>query len=152
MNINKLIKILKEQKYNLTGLLKIVKDKQKILIGNKLKKLPDYISLEEKKLLEIQITEEKRLKIMKEIFSEYNIKKEKFKLEILTESLEKLVPNNILFEIKEEETKIKEIIKEVTKVNGQNLLLIQQSNQIISETVKAVIDSNNKAIIIDRKG
>ena len=151
MKIKELIEILKEQKSNLNSLLEIVKEKQEILITNKLKQLPDYIALEEKKLLTIQITEEKRLRVMQELFTEYNIKSERFKIEILIDALKQTVPGNLLVELKNKETEMKTLIKEVTKINQQNLLLVQQSSQIISETVKAVIETSNRSII-DRKG
>jgi hypothetical protein len=151
MRIKELIEILKEQKYNLGSLLKIVKEKQNILVNNKLEKLKDYLSLEENKILEIQITEEKRLRLMQKIFTEFQIKNERFKLEILVEELNGKVPNNDLTDIKEKEIEIKNTIKEITKTNQQNLLLVKQSSQIISETVKAVIDTSKRSII-DRKG
>ena len=151
MKIKKLIEILKEQKNNLNSLLKIVKEKQNVIVNNKLDKLSEYMEKEEKELLEIQITEEKRLHIMQEIFTEYDIKSERFKLEILTKELKSLISETQIENIKTKEMEIKSLIKEITLKNKQNLMLVQQSSQIISETVKAVIDTNKRSII-DRKG
>ncbi len=151
MKIKKLIEILKEQKNNLNSLLKIVKEKQNVIVNNKLEKLHEYMNKEEKELLEIQITEEKRLHIMQELFTEYKIKSERFKLEILTKELKDLIRETYIENIKTKEIEIKNLIKEITQKNQQNLMLVQQSSQIISETVKAVIDTSKRSII-DRKG
>ena len=151
MKIKKLIEILKEQKNNLNSLLKIVKEKQNVIVNNKLEKLPEYMNKEEKELLEIQITEEKRLHIMQELFTEYKIKSERFKLEILIKELKDLTTETYIENIKTKEIEIKNLIKEITLKNQQNLMLVQQSSQIISETVKAVIDTSKRSII-DRKG
>jgi len=151
MKIKELLKILDEQKLNLIGLVKIVKNKQNVLVNNKLEKLSEYMSLEEKKLLEIQIVEEKRLSVMQQLFSQYNIKSERFKLEILITALTNKIPQNFLDSIKQNEREMKNLIQEITRINQQNLLLVQQSSQIITETVKAVIDTSKRSFI-DRKG
>ncbi len=151
MKIKELLKILDDQKLNLIGLVKIVKNKQNVLVNNKLEKLSEYMSLEEKKLLEIQIVEEKRLSVMQQLFSQYNIKSERFKLEILITALTNKIPQNFLDSIKQNEREMKNLIQEITRINQQNLLLVQQSSQIITETVKAVIDTSKRSFI-DRKG
>ncbi len=151
MKIKELLKILDEQKLNLIGLVKIVKNKQNVLVNNKLEKLSEYMSLEEKKLLEIQIVEEKRLSVMQQLFSQYNIESERFKLEILITALTNKIPQNFLDSIKQNEREMKNLIQEITRINQQNLLLVQQSSQIITETVKAVIDTSKRSFI-DRKG
>jgi len=152
MKIKELIKVLKIQENNLNSLLAIVKKKQNIIVNNKILKLSDYMELEEKKLLEIQITEEKRLRTMQELFTKYQIKNKRLKLEVLVNELKDLVPEIYINSIKEKEVEIKKLINEITRINKQNLLLVQQSSQIISETVKAVIDTSKNRSIIDRKG
>ena len=152
MKIKELIKVLKIQENNLNSLLAIVKKKQNIIVNNKILKLSDYMELEEKKLLEIQITEEKRLRTMQELFTKYQIKNKRLKLEVLVNELKDLVPEIYVNSIKEKEVEIKKLINEITRINKQNLLLVQQSSQIISETVKAVIDTSKNRSIIDRKG
>ena len=152
MKIKELIKVLKIQENNLNSLLAIVKEKQNIIVNNKILKLSDYMELEEKKLLEIQITEEKRLRTMQELFTKYQIKNKRLKLEVLVNELKDLVPEIYINSIKEKEVEIKKLINEITRINKQNLLLVQQSSQIISETVKAVIDTSKNRSIIDRKG
>ncbi len=151
MNTEELVKILETQKNNLKALLEIVMSKQKILLNNQLKKLPHYIALEEKKLLGVQLTEEKRLQIMQTIFNKYNIKSQRYKLQILTKELDNILPENYLQNITDKEKEIKKLISQIVKINKQNLLLVEQSSQIISETVKAVIETSKK-VFIDRKG
>lgn len=152
MKIKELIEILKEQENNLNSLLEIIKEKQNIIVNNKILKLSEHMELEEKKLLEIQITEEKRLHTMHELFSKYQIKNKRLKLEVLANELRSFVPKIYINSIKEKEIEIKKLIKEITRINKQNLMLVQQSSQIISETVKAVIDTSKNRSIIDRKG
>ena len=151
MNLQKLITVLKKQEENLNELHKTTLDKQATLVNNDSEALNEVVLKEEKNLLSIQLTEENRLEVMRKLFSEFKIDNERYKLEILIKGLEGKISDKIISGIGRLEKRIKNIIKEVTKVNNQNLLLIQQSRNLINETIQAVINSSNRSIV-DRKG
>ena len=88
---------------------------------------------------------------MAKLFAEYSISNERYKLSILVAALRGKVSEVTLNKIGSYEVVIKNIIEKISKVNTQNILLIDQSRQIINETIKAVVNSSNRAIV-DRKG
>lgn len=151
MNLQKLITTLKRQEKNLNDLYKTMLEKQNALINNDGDSLNKFVVAEEKLLLNIQLTEESRLEIMEKLFKEYEIDNERFKLEYLIHGLQEKVSEKIIKGIAVIEKRIKSLITEVTRINGQNLLLIQQSRSLINETIQALINSNNRSIV-DRKG
>jgi len=151
MNLQKLITVLKKQQNNLDELHKTALEKQRALVNNDNDALNNSVLKEEKNLLSVQVTEENRLEIMQKLFEEFKIDNERYKLEILIEGMTGKVSQKILNGITSLEKKLKHSIKEVTKINNQNMLLIQQSRNLINETIQAVINSSNKSIV-DRKG
>ena len=68
----------------------------------------------------------------------------------MIENLKSKVDERLIHNISVYETNIKKIIKEVQKVNQQNMLLIQQSRSLLNDTIKAVLNLNNRTIV-DRK-
>lgn len=151
MSLQKLIEVLDNQEKNLNKLLSVATKKQKTLLDNNNEKLNEAITLEEKQLLKVQTTEEQRLNLMGKLFIDYSISNERYKLSILVAALRGKVSEVILNKIGSYEAVIKNIIEKISKVNTQNILLIEQSRQIINETIKAVVNSSNRSIV-DRKG
>jgi len=150
MGLKKLIEVLDRQEKNLNRLLSVAMEKQKTLVSNDNDKLNKVIGLEEKQLLKVQTTEEHRLLLMEQLFEKYEINNERYKLSILTEALHGKISEIVLKKIESSETSIKNVIEKISKLNKQNILLIEQSRQIINETIKAVV--NNNRSIVDRKG
>lgn len=150
MNLESLITVLAEQERNLKKLLEIINEKKECLVTNNYEKLNEIIAKEEHALLKIQIAEENRLEIMQKLFQAFNINSERFKLEILVNELEGKVEPLILNQISEAEKRIKHSVKEISRVNHLNLVLIQQSRSLVNETIKAVINTNKRSIL-DRK-
>lgn len=150
MNLQKLISILSEQELNLKKFLEIINEKKECLVNNKYEILNEVVAQEEHALLSIQITEEIRLKKMQDLFTEYGIDNERYKLEILVESLKGKVDLKVLNNITEGEKRIKNTIEEINRVNHLNLVLIQQSRTLINDTIKAVINTSKRSIL-DRK-
>jgi hypothetical protein len=148
--IEKLLAILEKQETNLNQLLQSVFEKQVALVNNNNEGIKELVSKEEKLLLTIQLNEEMRLKAMEEIFSHYKIQNERYKLSILIANLNGKVHEKIIHNISLMERRIKKIIKEIQKVNQQNMLLIQQSRSLINDTITAVLNLNNRTIV-DRK-
>lgn len=151
MEYSNLIEILNKQEKNLKELLKIVTNKQEALVSNNNENLNDLISKEEKQLLLLQITEEKRLEILKNIYQENNIKNERFKLDVMIEELKDKLNEEFVEELMNSKNRIKNTIQQITKINQQNLVLIQQSRELLNNTIQAVINATNRSIL-DRKG
>ena len=151
MNLQKLISVLGKQEQNIKNLFQIGLDKKGTLVSNNYNKLNEIVALEEQCLLSIQLTEEARLKIMQELFLEYNIDNNRYKLEILILNLKGKVDPQLLNNITDYEDKIKNTIKDVTSINSLNMMLIKQSKNLINETINAVVNFNSKSIL-DRKG
>lgn len=151
MNLQKLLSVLAKQEQNIKDLFQIGLNKKEVLVSNNYDKLDEIVSIEEQKLLSIQLTEENRLKLMRDLFAEFNINHTRYKLGLLVESLMGKVDNQILSKISFYENKITKLITDVTTINSLNMMLIQQSRSLIHETIQAVINSNSRSIL-DRKG
>lgn len=151
MNLQKLLAVLAKQEKNIKDLFQIGLDKKEVLLNNNYDKLNDIVSIEEQKLLSIQLTEENRLQLMRDLYSEYNIDNSRYKLGILVENLKGKIDSKILSNIASYENKITKMITDLTSVNSLNMMLIQQSRNLINETIQAVINSNSRSIL-DRKG
>ena len=150
MNLQKLMSVLTKQELNLKKLIEIISDKKECLVNNKYEKLNEVISQEEHCLLSIQITEESRLEVMQHLFSEFNIDNKRYKLDILVNKLNGIIGHEVLDQITESEKRIKNSIEEINRINHLNLVLIQQSRNLINDTIKAVINTSKRSIL-DRK-
>ena len=150
MNLQKLISVLAKQELNLKKLITIISDKKECLVNNKYEKLNEVIAQEEHCLLSIQLTEESRLEVMQHLFSEFNIDNKRYKLEILVNKLNGIIGPEVLDQITESEKRIKNSIEEINRINHLNLVLIQQSRNLINDTIKAVINTSKRSIL-DRK-
>ena len=151
MKLEKLVSVLTSQEDNLRSLLQIGLNKKETLVHGDNEKLIDIIKAEEQSLLTLQLNEESRLKLMCDLFNEYDIDNERYKLKVLVENLKGKVSSKILIGIINSEKTIKKMIAEITRINQLNMLLIQQSRSLINETIHAVINSNKRSIV-DRKG
>ena len=151
MKLEKLIAVLDKQEDNLKKLLQSVLEKQTALVNGKSDLIKESVSKEEKILLAVQLTEETRLKVMEDLFVEFKIENKRYKLEVLVENLTGKINKNILGNISLSERRIKITIREIQKINHQNMVLIQQSRSIINDTITAVLNSKHRSIV-DRKG
>ncbi|MCB9248030.1 MAG: hypothetical protein H6613_05560 [Ignavibacteriales bacterium] len=128
-----------------------VLEKQTALVNGKSDLIKESVSKEEKILLAVQLSEETRLKVMEDLFVEFKIENKRYKLEVLVENLTGKINKNILENISLSERRIKVTIREIQKINHQNMVLIQQSRSIINDTITAVLNSKHRSIV-DRKG
>ena len=151
MKLENLVSVLKSQENNLKHLLEIGLNKKEILVSGDNEKLVEIIKSEEQSLLTLQLNEESRLKLMCDLFNEYNIDNERYKLKILVDNLKGKVSSKILIGIINFEKSIKKLIAEITRINQLNMLLIQQSRNLLNETIHAVLNSSKRSIV-DRKG
>lgn len=151
MKLQKLLTVLSKQENNLKKLLSIASEKKEILISNNHDELIKIVAAEEKKLLSIQETEEKRLQLIQDLFIEHNIVAERYKLSALVNNLKDTADQTLLNQVSESELRMRNVIEKITKMNHLNMVLIQQSRALMNETIQAVINSSSKSIL-DRKG
>lgn len=152
MSIKKLLAVLHKQEKNLKELLQVAEQKKDILIAGHHDALFDIITHEEQYLLKIQLAEEDRLIIMKALFEEYNIDEERLTLSNLINGFKNEVNDGVVSLLQNVERRMKNYITEISNLNKLNMMLIQQSSTLINETIRAVIASSKKSIILDRKG
>lgn len=152
MKIKELLEVLKKQYGNFKDLSEIVKEKKEVLINNEYENLFDVTSKEEQILLKIQFLEEERLLIMNKIFKEYKINSDEYKIEILIDGIKDKVRPEILKVLKNYEMMIKTTLNNVTLNNELNMMLIQQSRNLINETMQAIVNIGSKQSLVDRKG
>lgn len=126
MNIEKLIAVLEKQNINLEKLLQSVLEKQIALVNCRNENIKESVSKEEKLLLSIQLTEETRLKLMEEIFTEFNITNARYKLEVLLENIKNKIDSNLFKIISSLEISIKKQLKKYknksTKLNSYSAI------------------------------
>ena len=151
MNLQKLLITLSNQEKNLKVLLKVVSDKKEALVNSDSDLLERIIKEEENILLKVQLAEEDRLQAMKILFNEYDVPDERYKLEILVNGIKNKVHDEIINQIEGFERRIKSNIEEITKVNHLNMVLIQQSRSLITQTINSLVNTNSRSIL-DRKG
>lgn len=151
MNISKLFSILDKQESNLKDLLKIVNNKKEALVNNNYELLNKVVAAEEQKLLTVQLTEEERLTVMQQLFKEYEIDNDRYKLTHLIYGLKGSAEPETIKSILEYETKIKSAVSEISRINQLNMILIQQSKSLINQTIHAIVNTGKRSIL-DRKG
>lgn len=151
MNISKLFSILDKQESNLKDLMNIVNNKKEALVSNNYELLNQVVAEEEKKLLTVQLTEEERLTVMQQLFKEYEIDNDRYKLKHLIDGLKGSAEPQTIKSISEYETKIKASVSEISRINQLNMILIQQSKSLINQTIQAIVNTGKRSIL-DRKG
>ncbi len=146
--INNYINLLNEQIQNLKELKDNLLQIQLFVVDYQISELDFFLPHFESSLKKISESEEKRLKLLKEIKEKYliNDDKNKSSLSIL---LENYLSSKELKELRLKEDKLKLSIRNIQEVNVKNLFLINHSRQFLKELVSTLL-SNHKSIL-DRK-
>lgn len=150
MLVKQLIDILHKEEEMLDALLDSANKKQTALTSNNREMLDDCTHREESLLPQLQAYERQRSLAMDKIKMEHGITDNSKKLESLISNLEHLIDNSILEKIGTAHTRIKNKVQGITKMNEQNLFLINQSRRFINDTINTLINKNDKAIL-DKK-
>ncbi len=150
MKLERLTEILLKQKENLKAMLTAIKEKQTALVNRDNQALENSIKKEEKLLINIQSVEHERLLLMDDFNSDkYQLTDNK--ISTLLNVFKEKIKQETYIKLQNLDASIKNYITEIIRVNKQNMLLIQQRRQFISDTINAVLSSTNKSLI-DRKG
>ncbi|QQS35509.1 MAG: flagellar protein FlgN [Ignavibacteriales bacterium] len=147
--MNELLNSLTEQQSNLQEFLGVVQKQQRALVENNLTSLEESISLEEKVLQKIEMTEKNREEIMKNLSSAYSIKIKSLSVSDFLKQIGN-VNHPLVQKITELSDAIKTVITDITKVNYQNKQLINHSRNFIKETVNLVFGTSGSQLLDKR--
>lgn len=147
MEIKKIFEILKDQYRNLNNLFKVAIEKQKALVKINNDLLSKCIKSEEKLLLNIQQTEKKRLGFIKEFVDSFNYDIENADLRDVMKSIKNHLSKEDSSLMTKYEEKTKDIIIALSKLNEQNLFLIKNSKQFVTDTINSLLSKHKKSLL-----
>ena len=150
MEVENLINVLRREKKILNELKSIATEKQVALVSNNREKLDKSIKDEERILPLIQRIEKERLTAIDEFYVENRQTRIDYHLETLLEKFSSILANNVADEIKSIHLELKSLVEDLTKLNKQNMYLINHSRQFLKETMATIISSSEKSIL-DKK-
>ena len=147
MEIKKIFEILKDQYRNLNNLFKVAIEKQKALVKINNDLLSKCIKSEEKLLLNIQQTEKKRLGFIKELVDSFNYDIDNADLSDIMKSIKNHLSKEDSSLMTKYEEKTKDIIIALSKLNEQNLFLIKNSKQFVTDTINSLLSKHKKSLL-----
>ena len=150
MEAENLITVLRREEKILSELKRISNKKQIALVANNRENLDVCIKDEERILPLIQKIEDERLYAIDEFYAENERIRKDYHIETLIEIFTRLLPDEIVAEIKRIHSEMKILVADLMKFNKQNMYLINHSRQFINETMTAIISSSEKSIL-DKK-
>jgi len=150
MENEKLLELLRYQADNLNALLETILVKQRAIVANDITAIENATASEEKLLLAVNQAEKARVEFMNGFYDENlskfsTVQMDDF-LNMIAGTLEPLQKEEIYLLRKE----IKNISKEIIKINEQNKFLIAQSRKLINEVVTAIFSERGNSLL-DRK-
>lgn len=150
MENEKLLELLRYQADNLNALLETILVKQRAIVANDITAIENATASEEKLLLAVNQAEKARVEFMNGFYDENlskfsTVQMDDF-LNMIAGTLEPLQKEEINLLRKE----IKNISKEIIKINEQNKFLIAQSRKLINEVVTAIFSERGNSLL-DRK-
>jgi len=151
MEAENLINVLRREKKILNELKSIATQKQVALVSNNREKLDKSIKDEERILPLIQKIEKERLAVIDEFYIENQQVRSDYHLETLLEKFSSFLANNTAEEIKSIQFELKTLVEDLTKLNKQNMYLINHSREFLKETMATVMSATEKSIL-DKKG
>jgi flagellar biosynthesis/type III secretory pathway chaperone len=150
MNIQELIKVLEQQKLNLSNLKDAVVEKQTALISRDFEKLQSAMQNEEKFLLEINNIEKERVYLISQINRELKRDLEDTRIKSLVSRIEDKIDPKQKEALLNVESSIKAVSEEIRDVNQKNMYLINHARDFINETINSLL-SNKQESIFDRR-
>lgn len=148
MTYEKLIALMQTQKNKLTDLLDTLKSMQKAIIEQEYQDFNKTIELHQRILSDIRNIEKDRTKLIISIIGNQSYSKEKLP-QMIFNAL-KVKDNNLKKKYLDLRDEITNLIKEVTRINFQNMYLIDNSRKLIKDLVVTIYGSANQKIL-DKK-
>lgn len=145
-----LIKVLDQQTQFLKSMHATAKAKQVALIKRNFEELNINMKQEERLIKSIRDMEKRRVSVMTELNKSFGFKLDDYKIAVFIENMNGNLTEEEVTKLKEQEQAIHTYTEEITRVNRQNSLLIQQSKQFITDTINSLVGDEKKSIL-DRK-
>ena len=150
MLTEKLLEILNGEEKVLASILRTAEKKQLALVGNDRDALDACVKEEENLLPRLKELELSRVKAVQNIYTVAGKKTTDFTITSLIQEFEESLSEEEKNNLESKQRSIKEMINAITKLNSQNLYLINHSRQFINETINAIINSADRSIL-DKK-
>ncbi len=150
MLTEKLTGILKDEENLLSSILKTAEEKQTALVANNRDALDACIKEEEKFLPRLREIEFSRIKAIQSVYLTAGKKTNDFTIGALISEFEENLSDEEKNILTEKQEAIRNLINTITKLNEQNLFLINHSRRFINETINAIINSSERSIL-DKK-
>jgi hypothetical protein len=153
MNTERLIKIYEEQLANINELLDFSLGKQKAIINNQREELEKFTNLEEQALSRINRKEKERSNCIDIIFSnegKANLLSNGNNTEVILAELKSKLTEDKFKLFSDCRNEIKDKFNRIKEVNSQNLLLIEQANGIVKQTLNILLSTQDKPLL-DRR-
>ncbi|NOX18804.1 MAG: flagellar protein FlgN [Chlorobi bacterium] len=142
--------ILKDEKNLLSSILKTAEKKQTALVSNNRDALDATIKEEEKYLPRLRELEILRIKAIQTIYLSTGKKTDDYTIGTLLAEFDENLSDDEKNNLASKQKAIRDLINTVTKLNDQNLYLINHSRRFINETINAIINSSERSIL-DKK-
>ncbi len=149
MDMNDLVKSLKNQHQNLQAFLDMIVLQQRAIIGNDVEGLEETIKTEGALLQNIERCEKQMGEIMMNLSEAYSLNMESPKLTDFVDAL-KLKGWKNLTPLLKLQGSMKKMALHIVKVNNQNRILIEQARNFIKETITAVTGNSHNSLL-DRR-
>ncbi len=149
MDMNDLLKLLKDQHQLLHAFHDTIVIQQKAIIGNDVKGLEETIKTEGALLINIELYEKHVEEVIMQLSSKYEINNSANKLSEFIEAIKikrEINPINLI----KLQISLRKMVTQIIKVNNQNKMLIDQARYFIKETIAALVNKNHTSIL-DRK-
>lgn len=150
MKMHDYIQILERELQTLTKMLEIAKEKHQATIKMEGKKIEELVAKEERQILAINNIESERLNFQQQKLAELNKQMPDNRVLTFIKTLksefneEELKKSIIL------QDKIKKMIKEIQKINENNLYITNYSINFTRQIIDTIVGGKNKSIL-DRK-
>ncbi|HPP33403.1 MAG TPA: flagellar protein FlgN [Ignavibacteriales bacterium] len=150
MKMSEYIQILERELHILTKMLEIVKEKHEATIKLQGKKIEEIVAKEERQILALNNIEYERINFqnMKLAASKIDLKDKKV-LSFIKAIKNEFTPDELKSAIVLQD-KIKKMIKEIQKINENNLYITNYSINFTKQLIDTILGGKNKSIL-DRK-
>lgn len=127
---------------NLNSLLEAALLKQRALVNLNHEELENAIIKEEKLMNAVRESEQARINALEQFYSEHAVSHETYKISELCAKFKPGTAEAGIKKLRTLEKRIKNAIREINKVNHQNIYIIQHSRAFIKETISSLISTN----------
>ena len=141
--------ILELQKHNLQKMMGVLKNHQTALIHNDLKQIEDSITSEEVLLQNIMKTETEKSTIIEQLDKQYSLHLVKPSLTNLLIAVQRKEDFNY-DSLQKLQFVIKKLTLEISRINLQNRVLIENAKSFIKNTISALVGQNKRQLLDKR--